>query len=119
MGCNLFSEEDFGNSSIKYIGIGRGKKSPGEKFLNFVYDGFRIVERGFANEIKSFSEFANSHYANDEFNKIDFKEIQKIASTCVTGCDIADPGPIEDIVLYDGFIPRLVKCAKRAWDNEN
>jgi hypothetical protein len=59
---------------------------------------------------------ANENYADDDFNKIDFSEVQRIAGTCVTGCDIVDPGPIADLPEYQGFVPRLVRCAKNAWE---
>ena len=47
----------------------------------------------------------------------EFKEIQKIAETCVTGCDIAEPGVVKNLISFEGFTPRLVKCAKMAGEN--
>jgi UDP-N-acetyl-D-mannosaminuronic acid dehydrogenase len=113
-GCNLYRKSDFNGRQVGYAGIGRGVKTPNMDFVDFVYEGFRVMERGVANELKSFVDFANSRYAPDAFNRIDFKEVQRIAGTCVTGCAIADPGPIEEIQQYEGFIPRLVTCAYRA-----
>jgi hypothetical protein len=84
-------------------------------FVDFVYEGFRIMERGVANELKAFIDFANRSYAKDEFNRINFKEVQRIAGTCVTGCAIADPGPVEKAIKYKGFVPRLVECAHEAY----
>jgi hypothetical protein len=64
--------------------------------------------------VAAFVDFANANFAEDDFNKADFKEVQRIAGTCVTGCDIVDPGPIKNMPEYKGFVPRLVKCAKAA-----
>jgi hypothetical protein len=113
-GCNLFKKSDF-NSSFGYTGIGRGSGAPDDAFIEFVHDGFRIMEYGVANELKAYIDFANENYADDDFNKIDFTEAQRIAGTCVTGCKIINPGPIVDLPEYQGFVPRLVKCAKRAY----
>ena len=115
-GCNLFKRSDF-NSNIAYGGIGRGSGAPHDEFIEFVYDGFRIMERGVANEVAAFVDFANERFAGDDFNKVDFKEVQRIAGTCVTGCEIVEPGPIKNLPAYKGFIPRLVRCAKIAYES--
>jgi UDP-N-acetyl-D-mannosaminuronic acid dehydrogenase len=111
-GCNLYQKADF--DGLPYAGIGRGAKPPDQTFIDFVHDGFRIMERGVANELNAFIAFANQTYAMDKFNRADFQEVQRIARTCVTGCDIVDPGPIDQMPQYKGFVPRLVKCAKKA-----
>lgn len=116
-GCNLFHKEDF--RDIAYTGIGRGTQPASEAFIHFVHTGFRIMERGAANELNAFIEFANQNYATDEFNRAVFKDVQRIAGTCVTGCDIVDHGPIEELPDYDGFIPRLIQCARRGWTKYN
>jgi UDP-N-acetyl-D-mannosaminuronic acid dehydrogenase len=103
-GCNLFPGGDL-------IGIGRGKQPPSAKFVDFVYDGFQVVEKGVANEVRELVEFFNAQYVKDAFNRIDFARVQEIAGTCVTGCAIVAPGPIETIPVYQGFSSRLVKCA--------
>jgi hypothetical protein len=117
-GCNLYRKSDFNGSKISYTGIGRGTKTPESDFIDFVHEGFRIMEKGVANELQAFVDFANERYAKDDFNRVKFKEIQRIAGTCVTGCDIVDPGPIPDLPEYRGFVPRLVKCAKKAWEKK-
>jgi UDP-N-acetyl-D-mannosaminuronic acid dehydrogenase len=114
-GCNLYSKADFENARIAYAGIGRGESAPNAEFVSFVHDGFRVMERGVANELAAFIDFANRRYAKDDFNKIDFAEVQRIAGTCVTGCDIVDPGAIEEAPEYKGFVPRLVKIAQGVW----
>jgi len=117
-GCNLYKKSDFNGSKIGYAGMGRGTKLPSPDFIDFVHEGFRIMERGVANEVQTFVDFANEHYAADDFNRVDFTEVQRIAGTCVTGCDIVNPGPIESIPEYKGFTPRLVRCAKTAYERQ-
>lgn len=110
-GCNLFHRSDFMGKPYGYVGIGRGTKPPPQAFVDFVYEGFRVMERGLANELLGLIDFFNDRYVNDDFNRIVFREVQQIAGTCVTGCSIANPGLIETIPVYDGFSSRLVKCA--------
>jgi hypothetical protein len=117
-GCNLFKCSDF-NGNIGYSGIGKGSGSPDPTFIEFVHDGFRIMERGIANEVAAFVDFANERFVEDDFNRVDFKEVQRIAATCVTGCEIVNPGPIHEIPEYKGFTPRLVRCAKTAYESED
>ena len=51
-------------------------------------------------------EFYNENYALDDFNKVKFTEVQKLAKTCSTGCEIADPVIVDkvpstrDLLLY-------------------
>lgn len=104
-GCNVFPR-------VEMIGIGRGKQKPTPEFINFVYDGFQAVETGVANEVLRLVEFFNATYVQDDFNRVDFARVQEIAGTCVTGCAIANPGPITTIPMYQGFVSQLVTCAR-------
>jgi hypothetical protein len=57
---------------------------------DFVDFGFEVSThhgRSVANELKVIG-FARRRAVKDEFNRIDFKEVQRIAGTCVTGCAI-------------------------------
>jgi UDP-N-acetyl-D-mannosaminuronic acid dehydrogenase len=116
-GCNLFNKVDF--NGTPYAGIGRGNQPPSEEFVKFVHTGFRIMERGVANELNAYIEFANQNYAPDDFNRAVFEEVQRIADTCVTGCAIVDHGAVEELPQHDGFIPRLVQCAQQGWTKRN
>ncbi len=116
-GCNLYSKADF--NGLPYAGIGRGNQPPTEAFIDFVHAGFRIMERGVANELNAYIEFANQNYAPDDFNKAVFEEVQRIAGTCVTGCAIVDHGAVEELPPHDRFIPRLVQCARQGWAKRN
>lgn len=113
-GCNLFKPEDFSGNSISYVGIGKGKNHPDDSLVDFIYDNFRAVERGMANEVVALIDFLNENYAQDDFNRIQFQEVQQLAGTCSTGCNIVDPGAIPKISSFDGFSSRLVECAQRA-----
>ncbi len=113
-GCNLFEKTFFQNKAFAYAGIGKSDVKPSPEFVNFVYEGFRAMERGVANEVWQYVDFANTHYVTDDFNWIDFKDVQRIAATCVTGCSIVGPGPIASVPNYDGFESRLARCAYRA-----
>jgi UDP-N-acetyl-D-mannosaminuronic acid dehydrogenase len=110
-GCNLFQASDFSGKGKVYSGIGKGKGRPSKGFVQLVHDGFLAVERGFSNEIQDFIDFANSRYVRDEFNRVKFGEVKALAETCVTGCKLAEPGPVGSIRAHRGFMPRLVKCA--------
>lgn len=110
-GCNFWSAPSAAQAGVAYTGIGRGASAPSPAFVDFVYKGFRAVERGLANEVLELTEFLNESYAEDVFNRVDFREIQRLAGTCITGCDIADPGPMLAVPDYCGFSSRLAQRA--------
>ena len=112
--CNIYSAKQFENKRVKYSGIGRGTNQPEPEFINFVYKSFRALERGLANELVGLINFYNSNYAFDAFNKVKFRDVQRLAKTCSTGCEIADPGKIEVVPEYKGFSSRLVQCAYKS-----
>jgi UDP-N-acetyl-D-mannosaminuronic acid dehydrogenase len=111
-GCNAFRNVDFSQRKFAFSGIGKGRSQPPEDFVNFVYGGFLAVEKGFANEVQSLINFLNKKYVTDDFNRLNFSEIQRLARTCLTGCDITNPGPVDAFPIYKKFIPRLVKRAQ-------
>lgn len=110
--ANLFRSGDFEGAVFGYAGIGRGRLRPTPGFTDFVLDAFRVMERGLANELWDLVRFLNERYAQGVFNQVDFQEVQRIAGTCVTGCAIAEPGPVDSAPSYEGFTPRL--CARAA-----
>lgn len=109
--CNIYRKKDVNQKNIVYNGIGRGKNDPGEDFISFVHDSFRVMERGLANELLDLINFYNNHYAHDDFNKVKFNDVQQLARTCSTGCEIADPGEIKQVPNYNGFKLRLITGA--------
>jgi UDP-N-acetyl-D-mannosaminuronic acid dehydrogenase len=114
-GCNLFPGNGaFGKDGPAMTGIGRGAVRPPAGFVDFVYESFRVVERGVANEVKRYIDFANRAYVRDDFNTISFETVKRIAGTCVTGCAITDYGTIGKAPRYQDFVSRLATCAEKA-----
>ena len=105
--CNIYQASHFENERIPYGGIGRGKKSPEDEFVDFVYESFTAVEQGLARELESLINFYNENYVHDEYNKVKFSEVQRLAKTCNTGCVIADPLKVNKVPEYKGFSSRL------------
>jgi hypothetical protein len=109
--CNIYNSATFSKTHIKYTGIGRGLIVPDQSFIEFVYNSFCTVEKGLANEVKSICDFLNSHYAHDNFNTIKFSDVQKLAASCSTGCEIVSTDIISSIPAYQGFFSRLAEDA--------
>jgi UDP-N-acetyl-D-mannosaminuronic acid dehydrogenase len=109
--CNIYNRKSFINSTVKYSGIGRGINQPEKSFIDFVYESFRTMETGLANELNNLISFYNENYAFDEYNKVKFADVQRLAKTCSTGCEIADPGKIDYVPAYNGFSSELTKIA--------
>jgi UDP-N-acetyl-D-mannosaminuronic acid dehydrogenase len=110
-GCNLYRAGEI-EGRVAYTGIGRGTKAPAPEFVDRVYAGFRIMERGLANEVLDTAEFLNERYASkDPFNRVKFTEVQRLAGTCVTGCAIADPGVVSAPAGVTPFRSTLVERA--------
>ncbi|MDJ0711379.1 MAG: nucleotide sugar dehydrogenase [Woeseiaceae bacterium] len=110
-GANLYNESDI--DGPVYVGIGRGSQPPSEEFLDFVEQSFRVMEHGTANEVQALIDFLNVNYSNSEFNNVELSVVQRLGSTCATGCDIADTKSPLDAPSYDGFSCVLTQCASR------
>ena len=107
--CNAWPRGDAG--TLAYAGVGRGSTQPSESLIEEVLAGFRAVETGVANEVAHLVQFLNRHHAADSFNTIRLDAVQRIAGTCVTGCEIVDPGPVPATAGTSGFRSRLVARA--------
>jgi len=116
-GCNLLSRQSVG-ADLLYAGIGRGTHAPEPDLVDAVLRGFRIVEQRVANELAELIEFLNAEYTADEFNRADFREVQRLAATCGTGCAIVDPRPLEEddaVASVEAILSsRLVSQARHA-----
>ena len=113
--CNLPVRIEAISRGIAFAGIGRGAKAPGEEFADFVYRGFRAVEKGVANEVFALTEFLNERFVPDEFGRVRFRDVRRLAASCNTGCLIPEPGPVEEVRPFRGFASRLVACAVRMY----
>jgi UDP-N-acetyl-D-mannosaminuronic acid dehydrogenase len=115
-GCNLFHADLFTRRRLAYAGIGRGSSRPTPALVDFVMDGFRAVERGLANELRTTIKFLNGHYSASSFDSSSLDEVRRLAGTCVTGCVIAETGPVFVPAPLDDFMPSLVRIAARPAD---
>jgi UDP-N-acetyl-D-mannosaminuronic acid dehydrogenase len=109
--CNAYKASDVASQGLQYAGIGKGVHPPSPDLTDFVYESFRLMERGTANEVKDLCNFLNKHYAGDEFNRVKFDAVQKLAASCSTGCKIAETGAVEKVPQYHGFTSKLVEKA--------
>jgi len=110
-GCNLWHAGDMTRPGLRYTGIGRGSRTPDPALVDEVCAGFRAVETGVANEVNALVNFLNTRYAADGFNQVRFSEVHRIAGTCVTGCAIVAPGPVQPPAGRAGFDSALVRRA--------
>ena len=106
---NIYNRSQFANDPEKYAGIGKGTEEPTNDFVDFVYESFRAMEKGLGHELLGLINFYNENYAFDEYNKVKFEDVQRLAKTCSTGCEIADPDPIEEVPESNGFSSILSK----------
>jgi UDP-N-acetyl-D-mannosaminuronic acid dehydrogenase len=88
-GANLFRAADFAASGLGYAGIGRGAGEPSAALIDAVEQGFRAMEDGVADEVAAVCDFLNAHFAHEDFNRVRFEEVRRLAATCPTGCAIA------------------------------
>jgi len=109
--CNIYQPSQFNDLNIGYAGIGRGKELPSQEFIDFVFESFNLMERGAANEVQAICDFLNENYADSEFNKVDFKDVQKLGASCSTGCEIVNTGVVDSLPEYKRLTFRLVRNA--------
>jgi len=106
---NIYHRKMFAQTPERYAGIGKGTEEPTADFVDFVYESFRAMEKGLSHELLGLINFYNKNYAFDEYNKVKFEDVQRLAKTCSTGCEIADPDLIESIPVYNDFSSILAK----------
>jgi UDP-N-acetyl-D-mannosaminuronic acid dehydrogenase len=109
--CNIYKASWFAEKGIPYTGIGRGKQEPTEEFIDFALKSFQAMENGLGMELSNLIDFYNANYAFDEFNKVKFSEVQRLAKTCSTGCEIADAIAVKNVPSFKGFTPKLSATA--------
>jgi predicted nucleic acid-binding protein len=106
---NIYNRKIFTNNPEKYTGIGKGTDMPSEDFVEFVYESFLAMEKGLGHELLGLINFYNENYAFDEYNKVKFEDVQRLAKTCSTGCEIADADAVDRIPSYNDFSSILAK----------
>jgi len=106
---NIYHRKMFAQTPERYAGIGKGTEEPTADFVDFVYESFRAMEKGLSHELLGLINFYNKNYAFDEYNKVKFEDVQRLAKTCSTGCEIADPDVIESVPVYNDFSTILAK----------
>ncbi len=109
--CNVTNRQAVESRGVGYTGIGRGRGGPDEELVQAVLAGFQAVERGVAREVADLVAFYNQRYADTDFQKVVFADVQRIAGTCSTGCAIVDPLPPEPVPSFQDFRSTLVDCA--------
>jgi UDP-N-acetyl-D-mannosaminuronic acid dehydrogenase len=106
---NIYNRKIFKNNPEKYTGIGKGTDMPSDDFVEFVYESFLAMEKGLGHELLGLINFYNENYAFDEYNKVKFEDVQRLAKTCSTGCEIADADAVDRIPSYNDFSSILAK----------
>jgi UDP-N-acetyl-D-mannosaminuronic acid dehydrogenase len=110
-GCHYIQRSQAEKLKVPFAGIGKGSEKPSTGFVDFIYEGFNVMDKGVANEVLGLIEFFNEQYADSDFNKADYGRFQMLAKTCSTGCEVADPGIAPEMPVYEGFVSELLKCA--------
>jgi hypothetical protein len=113
--ANAFNGSEFNVPGLQYTGIGRGTADPDDALVEYVYNAFLSMEKGVARELKMLIDFYNGHYVSDAYNQVDFSAVQELASTCSTGCEIADPGDEMEVAVHQGLsfaLPGLPSARK-------
>ncbi|MGQ0643067.1 MAG: nucleotide sugar dehydrogenase [Gemmatimonadaceae bacterium] len=112
--ANAYDRAVFDGRGVNYEGVGRGRRRPPADLCRIVYDAFRVVERGVANEVAALINVLNARYAPHDFARVRFEQLQQVVGTCATGCAIADPGPAARALDHGDFSSRLVAHAVAA-----
>ncbi len=110
----IYSMPACSNHRVKFIAeLDAELKSPDRNSSILFLKASGQWNTDWALELLRLIEFYNNYYAHDDFNKVDFSEVQRLAKTCSTGCEIADPVKVEAVPEYKGFSSRLVRCANK------
>ena len=112
---NLYKAIAFAGSAVRYGGVGRGRHQPSAELVESALAQFRAMERGTANEVAEVADFLNTHYADGVHNEVLFEDVQALARTCATGCDIVDRGVVAMVAADAGFASQLARHALVRW----
>lgn len=114
-GAHLFLRGEWAVRPLVYEGIGKGRKAPSADLARAVERGFRAVEKGLAGEVGRLIEFLNGRFAAGEAERTSLETVRSLASTCATGCALAEPGPVGEQLPVLGRRLRLPALAARVF----
>ncbi|MEO6526471.1 MAG: nucleotide sugar dehydrogenase [Gemmatimonadaceae bacterium] len=112
--CNAYRASEMATTVVRYGGIGRGFRKPSGAHIDAVVSSLAAIAKGMANEVAMLVDLLNTHYATDPFDRVEFAEVQRLAATYATGCEIVAPGPVPHVRRFDGATSRLVAHALAA-----
>ena len=112
---NAYRAEEIASTVVRYAGIGRGFRRPSAALIEAVAAGLQTVMHGVGNEAAMLVAQLNERYARDDFGRVRMEDVQRLASCCVSRCNVPTQAAIAPIASVDGFRSRLVACAVAAW----
>lgn len=108
---NAYRAAEMASTVVRYAGIGRGLRRPSGALIDAVATGLQIVMRGVGNEAAMLVGQINQRFGRDEFGLVRMEQVRRLASCCVSQCNVAVEEAIEAPASVDGFRSRLVACA--------
>ena len=113
--CNAYRASEIASTAVRYCGLGRGIRKPAGVLVDAVTAGLHAVMRGVGNEAAMLAAELNARFGADEFTRLDLVRMQRLATCCVSQCDLAEPATVTPVASVDGFQSRLLACANAAW----
>ena len=113
--CNAYRASEIASTVVRYAGIGRGLRRPSGALVDTIASGLQTVMRGVGNEAAMLVKQLNDRFAPDDFGRVSLGEVRRLATCCVSACDVGVPEPVAPVASVDGFRSRLVACAVGGW----
>jgi UDP-N-acetyl-D-mannosaminuronic acid dehydrogenase len=113
--CHAYRASEIASPVVRYAGIGRGLRRPSGALIDAVTSGLQTVMRGVGNEVAMLVEQINEEFARDASMRVNLADVRRLASCCVSRCDVGGPAPVTPLPSVDGFRSRLVACAVGGW----
>jgi UDP-N-acetyl-D-mannosaminuronate dehydrogenase len=113
--CNAYRASEIASTAVLYCGVGRGFRKPSGVLVDAVTAGLHAVMRGVGNEAAMLAAELNARFGADEFTRVDLVQMRRLATCCVSQCDVAEPATVAPVASVDGFRSRLLACAIAAW----
>ena len=113
--CNAYRASEIASTAVLYCGVGRGFRKPSGVLVDAVTAGLYAVMRGVGNEAAMLAAELNARFGADEFTRVDLVQMRRLATCCVSQCDVGEPATVAPVASVDGFRSRLLACAIAAW----